>query len=66
MQDTKNLKQKLKEYEEYVKDAMTLNDHYHVNYWNSEIEVIKRRIENRKRNKNKNNKQYKKAHGHYA
>ena len=49
-----------------VYNAMILNDHYAVNYWNSEIEFVKKRIENRKKNKAKNNKQYKKAHGHYA
>ena len=66
MQDTKNLKNKLKEYKQMVYNAMILNDHYAVNYWNSEIEFVKKRIENRKKNKAKNNKQYKKAHGHYA
>ena len=66
MQDTKNLKKKLKKYSKYLNDFLILNDHYYVNYWNGQIANLERRIKIRKKNEQKNRKQFKKAHGYFA
>ncbi len=61
MQDTKNLKKKVIEYEKMIKDYKDKKDQYNVDYWTSELNRVKERIEFRAKNKKKNDKQYKKA-----
>ncbi len=61
MQDTKNLKKKVIEYEKMIKDYQDKKDQYNADYWTSELNRVKERIESRAKNKKKNDKQYKKA-----
>jgi hypothetical protein len=64
MHDTVNLKKRLKECEQLLNLALISNNHPMVNFYNSEIRYLEERIESRKRNKVRNEKAYRKAHGH--
>jgi hypothetical protein len=61
MQDTINLKKKIIAYE---KELALEKDSYMINWIKHEVLWLKKRIENRKKNKKKMDKQYKKANGH--
>lgn len=65
MQDTKNLKKKIKEYEKELHNAKERNDVFYIKHWKEELEWVKFKIDDRKKNKLKNIKQYKKSHGYY-
>lgn len=63
MQDTKNLQKKIKvEYPKLIREARARWDIASANYWTQQIEREKERLEQRRINKLKNEKQYKKAH----
>ena len=62
MQDTKNLiKKRDNEYPKKIKDAKSKGDDRTASYYESQLENVKQRIESRKRNKKKNDKQFRKA-----
>lgn len=54
MQDTKNLiKKRDIEYPKLIKEAKSKGDDITASYWETELEQVKQRIENRKKNKKK-------------
>jgi len=62
MQDTKNLiKKRDTIYPKLIKDAELSGNDYTASYWKHELEIVKERIESRKKNKQKNDKLYRKA-----
>jgi hypothetical protein len=62
MQDTKNLiKKRDIEYPKLIKEARMKGDDRTASYWEFELEQIKTKIENRNKNKKKNDKQFRKA-----
>jgi hypothetical protein len=55
MQDTKNLiKKRDIEYPKLIKDAESNGDDRTASFWKTQLEHVKIKIENRKKNKNKN------------
>lgn len=65
MQDTNNLKKKLKFLKRNAEASYNRGDDLLYNYFTGEIYWINKILEARKNNKKKNAKQYKKANGHY-
>lgn len=65
MEDTKNLLKKIKEYENNMEQALKNENDCDFYFWKIELKYLKLKISLRKKNKIKNNKQYKKANGHF-
>jgi len=62
MQDTKNLiKKRDIEYPKLIKEAKSKSDDKTASYWQFQLEQIISKIESRKANKKKNEKQFRKA-----
>jgi len=62
MQDTKNLiKKRDIEFPKLIKDAKSKGDDKTASFWKLQLEQVKQKIENRNRNKKKNDKQFRKA-----
>jgi hypothetical protein len=56
MQDTKNLKKKIKEYEELIEKSVSEGNKQQVNYWEFQLKEVIERISTRKKHKRKNEK----------
>lgn len=62
MQDTKNLIRKRDiEYPKLIKEAKSNNDDRLASFWEFELKQIELKIQNRNKNKKRNEKQYRKA-----
>jgi hypothetical protein len=62
MQDTKNLiKKRDVEYPKLIKEAKSKGDDITASFWEAQLEQVKHKIENRNKNKKKNDKQFRKA-----
>ena len=66
MQDTRNLKKKLNEYKKLYDKELAAGNEEKAKFWKCELEWTQKRIETRKKNKDKNDKAFKKVHGHIA
>lgn len=60
MQDTKNLKRKIKRYKKMISDCRASGDKYSADFWSTQLENIKDVITMRDKNRRKNIKQYNK------
>jgi len=57
MQDSKNLKKKIEvTYPEYIRQAQIKKDEYGVKFWEYQLKMTKLKLENRNKNRRKNNK----------
>jgi hypothetical protein len=61
MQDTKNLKRKIKEYTKHCRAARACGDFGRADYWARSINELFKRIETRNKNRLKNEKKHRKA-----
>lgn len=61
MQDTKNLiKKRDNYYPNLIREALSKGDEYTAKYWENQLIEVTRKIEQRNKNKKKNEKQFKK------
>jgi hypothetical protein len=62
MRDNKNLLHKINvEYPKIIRLAESRGDIYSAKYWANKIQEVKEKLKTRKINRNKNNKQFRKA-----
>jgi len=61
MQDTKNLKRKIKEYKKMIAESLLRGNKNNAEYWSLQLRWVKEKIAQREKNKRKNEKQYRKA-----
>jgi hypothetical protein len=61
MQDTQNLRRKETEYMKMIAEFKRRGKTYEMRYWQWELKEVRALIEERKKNRRKNKKQYRKA-----